>query len=270
MNLSRSLHALGRICREDAAFRRLGKLPAWSIYFHYLGRWYDRRRAAMPVRNIPFTFAGDRITFSMTDRYLGAFRGVFVDHEYDCSRHFPKAPRTIIDLGGNIGFGSVYLSRLFRDARFAVVEPDPRNLAILQPNLVRNRVAATVIDAAVGPAEGKLRLRFGADPTCSSLEDTGMHDLRESVAVDVTTVPVVMARMGWSSVDLVKIDIEGAEEVLLARNNDWLSAVGALLLEIHPNTSAEALNRPLSRHGFHLQRLGNGREPVYFARRNEA
>ena len=265
MQLTRSFSALGRIVREDAAFRRLGRPPGWSVLFHYAGRWYDRRGRLMPLRRVSFTDRGRRIEFEMTDRYLGAFKGVFVDREYDCADRLPVPPRRILDLGGNIGFGSVFFAGLFPKAVFGVVEPDPRNLPLLRRNLEINGVAAQVVEGAIGAEAGSLQLRFGRDPTCSSLAGTGMHDLSDTVRVDLTTVPQVLENLGWDKVDLLKIDIEGAEDDLLSRHNDWLERVGAILMEIHPNTTAERLNRCVAPHGFTLERFGSGREPVYLA-----
>ena len=205
----------------------------------------------------------------MSDRYVGAFKGVFADEEYECAREFFTMPRRILDLGGNIGFGSVFFSRLFPGAQLAVVEPDPRNLPLLRTNLELNGVPAQVMAGAIGPASGQLKLRFGDNPTCSSLADTGMHDLANTVDVEVLTVPDVMSRVGWDRIDLLKIDIEGAEEELLARDNQWLDNVGALILEIHPNTTVDRLNGYLAPYGFTLRRHGSGREPVYFARKGQ-
>jgi FkbM family methyltransferase len=146
-------------------------------------------------------------------------------------------------------------------------EPDPRNLPILASNLEANAVPAKIIPMAAGPRPGRLKLRFGDDPTCSALESSQMHQLTETTEVEVTTVPVLLAGAGWDFVDLVKIDIEGSEEELLSIDNGWLSKVGALLLEIHPNTTPERIGSFLNPHGFTLRRHGRGREPVYFATR---
>lgn len=267
MNLNRSFSSFCTVLREDAGFRRLGRPPGWSVFFHYMGRWYDRRNGSMPVRRVSYNFQGQRMSFEMSDRYVGAFKGVFLDQEYDCSREFARMPRRIVDCGGNIGFGSVYFSKLFPAAEFAVIEPDPRNLPLLRRNLDTNRVRAEVIAGAIGPSRGRLALRMGNNPTCSSLAGTGMHDLSESVDVPVLTIPDVLRKTGWTSIDLLKIDIEGAEDALLAENNTWLEKVEAMLVEIHPNTSAERLNGFVGRFGFTLKRYGAGREPVYFARR---
>jgi FkbM family methyltransferase len=267
MNIFRSIRAFGEVCREDADFRALGRPFGWSVCFHYLGRWYDRRGTSMSVRNIAFSHRGQRVKFAMTDKYMGAFKGIFNDKEYDCAAMLARAPRRILDLGANIGFGSVFFSKAFPEAEIVVVEPDPRNLPLLRKNLGLNGISSTVIEGAIGSAAGTLALRFGTNPTCSSLAGTGMHDLSNTVEVAVTTVPKVMKQAGWDSIDLLKIDIEGAEEDLLAHDNQWLAKVGAIIMEIHPNTTVERINGHLAAFGFVLKRLGSGREPVYFAQK---
>jgi len=267
MNLRRSFQDLGKIWREDAAFRALGRPPGWSVLTHYRGRWHDRRGTPMTPEKVGFRFQGRRMEFELNERYLGAFKGVFIDREYDCRAVMGPPPARILDLGGNIGFGSVFLAQLFPAATFAVVEPDPRNVPLLRRNLAGNGVRATVVDAAIGAEPGTLRLRWGLDPACSSLDGTGLHDLAGSTEVRVVDVPEVLRAASWDRVDLVKIDIEGAEEELLARNNTWLERVDAILIEIHPNTTVERLNGYVAPYGFKFARFGAGREPVYWARR---
>jgi FkbM family methyltransferase len=224
----------------------------------------------MPLRNISYRRDGRRLEFGMSEVYMGAFKGVFIDREYDCAGRLARPPRRILDLGGNIGFGSVFFANLFPDAHLAIVEPDPRNLPILRQNLAANGVSAAIFEGAIGPSAGRLALRYGANPTCSSLAGTGLHELSGAAEVAVMTVDQVLEQVGWDAVDLVKIDIEGAEEALLTANNAWLRRTGAILIEIHPNTTAERLNRSLARFGFELERVGRGREPVYFSSRRES
>ena len=56
---------------------------------------------------------------------------------------------------------------------------------------------------------------MGDDPTCSALETSPMHKLHSATAVNVVTVPELLEHVGWGSVDLLKIDIEGTEKELL-------------------------------------------------------
>ena len=52
--------------------------------------------------------------------------------------------------------------------------------------------------------------------------------------VAATTVDDLLDRVGWDTVNIVKMDIEGAEqEVLLEATPRWLKRTGALVLDIH-------------------------------------
>ena len=267
MSLSSSLSAFRQVWREDAQLARLGPGRGRLLAMHYRGRLEARLGRAPKVDRLHFEHFSRRIDLSLSAPYLGAFKGVFLDAEYDCSRCLESLPLRIVDLGANIGMGSLSLASQFPEAEFVCVEPDPRNLELLQANLTANGLTADVVAAAVGPVPGRLDLRLDADPTCSALETSPMHDLSKATSVEVVTVPDLLARRGWDSVDLMKIDIEGTEEPLLAAENAWLEQVGAIVLEIHPNTTPEVIGSSLAPFGFQLTRIGSGREPVFFASR---
>jgi hypothetical protein len=65
--------------------------------------------------------------------------------------------------------------------------------------------------------------------------------------------------MGVEMVDFVKMDIEGAERVVLADASRWASRVRCLKVEVHPDKavprySIEACMADLKRHGFRCDR----------------
>src|SRR5262245_22207843 len=76
----------------------------------------------------------------------GFIHGEVFEHEY---YRLPllAPPKTILDLGANIGLTAVYFSRLFPMAALACVEPVPENLRVLARNLELNAIRATVIPA---------------------------------------------------------------------------------------------------------------------------
>jgi FkbM family methyltransferase len=194
---------------------------------------------------------------------------VFVDKEYDLLPHLKESlpnPR-IADLGANVGFAACYFASVFPGAQMLCCEPDPRNIEILRETIETNALHATIVPAAVASSAGRLRLRVGVNPTCSSLESTQMHDLEDSVEVDVVTVPQILEKAGWDQIDILKIDIEGSEKELLGENNGWLERVRFIVLEIHPNTSEEEIGGFLKPFGFELRRIGFATEPVFFASR---
>jgi FkbM family methyltransferase len=267
MSLSSSLASLVETIRDDALLAGLGARRGEVLTMHYGGRWAARSGREPRPRTLRFRHLGRPVEIRLSAPYLGAFKGIFFDLEYDARSCFTNPPRRILDLGANIGMGTISLSCQFPDAAFVCVEPDPRNTPILGANLAANAIRATIVPKAAGPNPGRLDLRFGDNPTCSALESSQMHHLSDRTEVEVTTIPALLDEAGWDSVDLVKIDIEGSEDELLAINNGWLSRVGAILLEIHPNTTPERIGAFLASHGFTLRRQGHGREPVYFASR---
>lgn len=268
MRLYSSIKSLFQVLREDWALYKLGAPRGWLFYLHYKGRWADRTSRTIEPESVSFVQHGRQVHLQLSALYLGAFKGVFLDQEYRCEDILLTPPLRIVDVGANIGMGAVYLNALFSGAEFICVEPDPRNLSLLSLNLQTNQVLARVENVAVASQSGIMQLRFGADPTCSALETSPMHQLENSVSVTVKTMDEVLDAAGWDSVDLLKIDIEGIEDELLSKNNGWLNRISALILEIHPNTTSERIASYLHPFGFQLKRVGYGAEPVYFAARS--
>jgi FkbM family methyltransferase len=265
MNLRRSFSTFLQLSREDRQLSRLGPLPGSLLSLHYSGRLRDRLGTKHKLKKFRFRHFDTTVDLILSFPYSGAFKGVFLDKEYDCSNELKHPVLRILDLGSNIGMGAISLNCQFPGVKILCLEPDPRNLPLLTENLEANSIDASIVPAAIGPATGVLNLRFGKDPTCSALESSPMHHLGDQTIVEVTTIPTVLANAGWDYVDLVKMDIEGTEEELLSLNNEWLSQVGSIILEIHPNTTPERIASYLEPFGFHLRRTGHGREPVFLA-----
>lgn len=267
MSLSTSITALKETVNENRQFQQMGAGSYDLLRLHYQGRLEDRLR--LRPKNTSFRFRHfDRwVDLQISAPYLGAFKGVFLDREYNCTNLLKTPPKRILDLGANIGMGTISLACQFPDAEFICVEPDSRNLEKLKVNLSSNNVKAEIIAAAVGSEVGTTSLRFGQNPTCSAIEFSPMHELENSMVVNLITVQKIIELFDWPSIDLVKIDIEGAEDELLSHTAEWLSCTGALVLEIHPNTTAEKIQSYIKKFGFSLNRVGRGREPVYFALR---
>jgi FkbM family methyltransferase len=118
-------------------------------------------------------------------------------------------PIRAMDLGGNIGmFGAWFLSR-HPDGQVTAYEADPGNARIHALTVEANssQVRWELFPAAAGIADGEVRFVTGR----------GAHSrLADQDDADAATVPVrdVLARGG--DVDLLKVDIEGAEWPLIA------------------------------------------------------
>jgi FkbM family methyltransferase len=147
------------------------------------------------------------------------------------------APR-VLDCGANIGLTALWLQRRFPAARITAFEADPALAGMLQRNLAVNG-ASTVetIGAAVWSSAGTLRFRAeGAD--------SGAVD---AVAADtpgpVLEVPAVRLRdwIAREPIDLLKLDVEGAELEILQDCADVFGNVAAMHLEVHDFDPARRL-----------------------------
>lgn len=171
------------------------------------------------------------------------------EHEY-YRLPFRAAPRTILDLGANTGLSAIYFARLFPDAELACVEPAPDNLRVLNKNLELNGVHAVVIAAAVDAADGRTRLELGERDYGHRIVARSSGGSRPTLDVEAVSVPTVLGRLSWERIGLLKVDIEGHEAVLFARDCDWLDRVDAMCIEWHVEGGPEHLAALAERFGF--------------------
>jgi len=156
--------------------------------------------------------------------------------------------RRILDLGANIGMATVYLSRLFPQAEIASVEPAPRNVPLLKRAIALNGIRAKVFEAAVGAEPGTVDLYLSAHPECNSVYP--VEGSSTVVSVPAISVPQIMREMGWDTIDVLKIDIEGAEKDVLRRNNNWLHNVRVVTGESHVNAGYPYADLQADLHSF--------------------
>ena len=91
------------------------------------------------------------------------FSEVF-EHEY-YRLPMTDAPKTILDLGANIGLTLIYFERHFPQAVLAGVEPIRSNFDILQENLTLNGLNAAVFAGAIDIADGQIRMELSTKTT---------------------------------------------------------------------------------------------------------
>jgi FkbM family methyltransferase len=157
---------------------------------------------------------------------LDVARHVLRDRVYDVALDVP--PEVVLDLGSNIGLSVLWFRHRFPSATIVAVEPDPRAVALLERNagaLPRTHV----LHAAVTGRPGPRRLLLADATVSSALGESG----DAGVEVEGITIEGLMRRFGLSRVDLIKIDIEGAEWEVLS---GWTGGPrpAAVVGEFHP------------------------------------
>jgi FkbM family methyltransferase len=163
-----------------------------------------------------------------------AFRQVFVDREYDHAMLRSVQPRQIIDAGAHIGSASVFFAKRFPKARIIAIEPDPTNFALLKQNtkFYKNIIP---VNAALWSADTQVNLINGnGNSSWAFRVDAGPSSNGETGNVKAITLPTLLREFNIGTVDLLKMDVEGAEKEIFENNaSDWLRRVGMLCIELH-------------------------------------
>ena len=163
----------------------------------------------------------------------------------------PRSAREILDLGGNIGLSVRLWQEYFPDAGITVVEPDDGNLAQLRKNValgpapekvtvVRGFAAAEAGCAAVDRSSGEAcmyRMACGGAAGAELVEKRAMADL----------VGAAAGRDG--RIDLLKVDVEGAEAEIFRDCRGWIHRVSAMVVDLHDSYTPAALLADLDRAG---------------------
>ncbi len=156
------------------------------------------------------------------------WKNLFVDESL-VFRSSRDAPR-ILDCGANIGLSVLYFKRLYPRARITAYEADPDVFAALETNLRRNAEGdVKAVQAAVWTHNGKLSFR------CEGADSGAVDAVAAGVSGDTRDVPAVRLKdlLALEPVDLLKLDIEGAERSVLEDCREQLGNVSALLLDLH-------------------------------------
>jgi FkbM family methyltransferase len=177
----------------------------------------------------------------------------------------PERPGMIVDLGANIGLSARFFCDRYPDARIVAYEPDPEALRVAQRN-VRNRKQISLRAGAVAASPGPLRLhRFPGGSWGTSTFITN-QEATDTFTADAVTLDSIIAELG--DVDILKIDIEGAEhEVLKACRQ--LDRVRYIIGEFHAvsEVTAEQFFALLDAYEVVVNNVQNGKGTFFVRRR---
>jgi FkbM family methyltransferase len=168
-----------------------------------------------------------RIRIKTTDEEV--YRETLVRGQY--AFDLPFDPETIIDAGANIGTASIYFARRYPQARIVALEPEASNFALLARN-VEPYPTITPVHAALWNRDGEISL--GHPSPAASAREKWAFVTHEGPGdrVRAVTLQSLMSGMGIRVVDVLKVDIEGAEKEVFEAC-DWMDAVRCMMIELH-------------------------------------
>jgi FkbM family methyltransferase len=180
------------------------------------------------------------------------FRQIMIENEYLPLKDLQV--ETILDLGANIGLASAGFLNRFPNATVFAVEAEKSNYATCCENLAAYGNRARVLHGAAWSSHTGLTLRRKSCAADNSVQDAGVSNSDE-MQVEGYDLPSLLEKSGFAQVDLLKIDIEGAElEVFGADVSNWLPHVRNLCIELHGQACRSAFFRALEGYDFeHVQ-----------------
>ena len=126
---------------------------------------------------------------------------------------------TFVDIGANVGLYSLYVaSRSGARARILAIEPQPGIVERLRFNVMINASAnITVLPIAVADREGKMTLIINERDSGGTrlAKDATIEDGAAVTRVICRPLVAILDQAGIFSIDALKIDIEGAEDLAL-------------------------------------------------------
>jgi len=175
-----------------------------------------------------------------------------------------------VDVGAHVGLYTVWACR--RARRIISVEPNPAALAYLKVNVALNECSnVTVVPKALSDRKGYAKLKIPKETGMELISGMSsiVRDFKEAfeVEVETDTLDSVLEEVGVDSVDILKIDVEGAEGLVVRGAEKTLKEAKAVLIEIWPENMWVA--RYLKNSGYKLAEIiGKGDSKNYlFIRR---
>lgn len=209
-------------------FNGIRKYRLKGIYFFCL--FYINKlnilKAVIPIK-LPGIRYEIYLRFGSTDFQIA--KNVLFSDEYNVNLTF--IPKTIIDGGGNIGLASIVFANRYPNAKIISIEPENANYNQLRKNTKLYKNIST-IKAGIWYNSSFLNIcKSPLGEWAFTVEETQAPDNNSIKGISISDI---ITQFGWSSADLIKLDIEGSEKEIFENNPDgWLSKSKAIFVETH-------------------------------------
>jgi FkbM family methyltransferase len=190
---------------------------------------------------------------------LEVFYQIFILEEYKSLRDL-KNVHLVIDAGANVGLSSAYFLSCFPQATVVSLEPDPANCEACRWNLRpydQREGRSVVVEGAVWSHCTSLSLSSNFADGRDWARQVVAHIQGETEAVQAWDLNSILERQGGRPVDLLKVDIEGAELSVFGETAQlWLDKVRNICIELHGPECREVFLKSLKNFRYDLSHAG--------------
>ncbi|BDB99854.1 hypothetical protein SACC_28710 [Saccharolobus caldissimus] len=164
-----------------------------------------------------------------------------------------------IDIGSFEGGYVLFTYKNFK--KIIAVEPSPDNLQILEKNIHLNNINnVEIVNKAVSLKRGRVKLYLADNPYNSSI----VFESNRYVEVDAITLNELL--LPYNTIDLIKIDVEGAELDVIKSGISQLHKVKKIVIEVRNQYESE-IDNILIKEGFKkcvLEDRGHEKNILYY------
>lgn len=165
-------------------------------------------------------------------------------------------PRWMIDAGAYIGDTASYFLSKFQELNVIALEPNPESHEMAKLNLKPYGERVFLLKKGLHSSEEVQR--FSGSQTGASIAASGIE-------IECTTVPFLLKQFSISHLDILKMDIEGAEEAVFSSSPEaWLGRIGLLMIEFHGHRAESAISRILKENNFLMKKYRS----IWYCRRD--
>ena len=188
---------------------------------------------------LPIVVNGHRMVLGANGSYP-PIRMATGRYEVETTRLFErllKPGMVVVDVGAHVGYFSLVAARqVGSTGRVYSFEPEPTNHSLLLQNIELNEYQQVV------PVNKALSDRVGSATLIVTALDSGRNSMypidmptKGTLEIETTTADAFLEELGWPEIDLVKIDVEGAEADVLNGMDQLLAKSGKLNLIVEFN-----------------------------------
>jgi FkbM family methyltransferase len=191
-------------------------------------------------------------------------RDILINAQYSCQ--LSRVPRAIVDAGANVGLTSIFYANRYPETRIVAIEPEASNYEMLRKN-VASYSNITPIQAALWREHKHLRISdAGLGKHAFQIQEARESGGETSgSSVQGVTLDELMAGLDIPYVDLLKVDIEGAEKEVFENSAAWIERVGVVAVELHDHIR-EGCRESVHGAAKHFELEWQQGETTYFAR----
>ena len=224
----------------------------------------------LPNRYFLIKFHGGKIYLNLKESHMMRNRALGV-YEFWKTRLFfdiVKEGMTIIDVGANKGYYSLIFAKLMNDrGRILSFEPDINNCFWFNKSIQANKYKSIKLyQCALSDNNGEAIFYLGEKSGWGSLFSSSDASRKQPVVVNTKKLDNVVQEEGISSIDIIKIDVQGADLLVLKGARKTLAANPKLKIAMDVDVKGEEERQQLfdllTSCGFQISKIGKRLEPI--------